>query len=144
MKNLVTGIDVSKEKLDLCLCPDNKTVSERVVENSTPAIRSALREVMKRYGPEATEVLICAEYTGQYGYPPACACEELHVDLWMENAAQIKHSSGLHRGKNDRLDARKTAAYAVRFQDRVHLFSMPEKNMATLKQPGSDTERRNA
>jgi transposase len=78
--------------------------------------------------------LICAEYTGQYGYPLGCACEALHIDLWMENAAQIKHSSGLNRGKSDKLDARKIAAYATRFQDKVRLFSLPEKHLASLKQ----------
>jgi transposase len=134
MKNLVIGIDVSKEKLDLCLHSDGKLVSEWVVGNSTSAIRSSLQGVLKRYGSEASDVLICAEYTGQYGYPLCCACEELDIDLWMENAVQIKHSSGLKRGKNDKLDARKIAAYAVRFQDKARLFSLPEKNLATLKQ----------
>ncbi|MDR1223403.1 MAG: IS110 family transposase, partial [Tannerella sp.] len=43
-------------------------------------------------------------------------------------------------GKNDRLDARKTAAYAIRFQDKVCLFSLPEKNLATLKQPVSERD----
>ena len=78
--------------------------------------------------------MICAEYTGQYTYPLCCACEELGVDLWLENPAQIKHSSGIQRGKNDKLDARKIAAYAVRFQDKVRLFSLPEKNIASLRQ----------
>ena len=135
MKNSVTGIDVSREKPDLCLLPDGKTVREWTVENSAAAIRGSLQGVPERYGKETPEVPVCAEYTGQYGYPPACACEEPCIDLWIENAARIKHSPGLKRGKNDRLDARKTAAYAVRFQDRVHLFSMPEKKPATLKQP---------
>ncbi|MDR1102346.1 MAG: transposase, partial [Tannerella sp.] len=70
----------------------------------------------------------------QYGYPLGCACEALRIDLWMENATQIKHSSGLNRGKNDKLDARKIAAYAIRFQDKVRLFSLPEKHLSTLKQ----------
>ncbi|MDR1116576.1 MAG: transposase, partial [Tannerella sp.] len=134
MKKLVIGIDMSKEKLDLRLHPEGKPVLEWEVKSSTPAIRSSLRDVLKRYGQEAAEVLICAEYTGQYGYPLGCACEELRIDLWMENATQIKHSSGLNRGKNDKLDARKTAAYAIRFQDKVRLFSLPEKHLATLKQ----------
>jgi transposase len=140
MKNLVIGIDVSKEKLDLCLHSDGKPVSECVVENSTPAIRSSPRGVLNRYGREASDVLICAEYTGQYGYPLCCACEELDIDLWMENATQIKHSSGLNRGKNDKLDAHKIAAYAIRFQDKVRLFSLPEKNLATLKQLVSERD----
>ncbi|MDR0728699.1 MAG: transposase, partial [Prevotellaceae bacterium] len=140
MKKAVTGIDVSKEKPDLCLRSGDRMIFERVVENSTPAIASSIQGVMKRYGYEASDVLICAEYTGQYGYPLACACESLSIDLWMENATQIRHSSGLHRGKNDRLDARKIAAYAVRFQDRARLFSLPEKNLATLKQLVSERD----
>jgi transposase len=78
--------------------------------------------------------LLCAEYTGQYTWPLGCACTELGVDLWLENPAQIKHSSGVHRGKNDRLDARRIAAYPVRFQDKVRLYTLPEKRIASLKQ----------
>jgi transposase len=100
---------------------------EWVVSNSTAAIRSSIQGVLKRYERKASDILICAEYTGTYAYPPGCACDELHTDLWMENAAQIKHSSGLNRGKNDKPDARKIAACAIRFQDKVHLFSLPEK-----------------
>lgn len=93
-----------------------------------------LKEILNRYGSEASSLLICAEYTGQYTYPLCCACEELQIALWLENPAQIKYSSGVHRGKSDRVDARRIAAYAMRFQDRARLFSLPEKNMATLKQ----------
>jgi transposase len=52
----------------------------------------------------------------------------------MENPAQIRHCSGVQRGKNDRTDARKIAAYALRFQDKARLFCLPEKNPASLKQ----------
>jgi hypothetical protein len=134
MKNLVPCIDVSKEKPDLCLHSDGQPVSERAVENSTPAIRSSLQGVLKCYGKEASEVLICAEYTGQYAYPQGCARKELHTGLWMENTAPIKHPSGLVRRKNDKPDARKIAACAVRLQDKVHLFSLPEKKPTGLKQ----------
>jgi hypothetical protein len=138
MKILITGIDVSKEKPDLCLHSDGQPVSERAVENSTPVIRSSLQGVLKRYGKEAPEVLICAEYTGQYGYSPGCARKELHTGLWMENTAPVKHPSGLVWGKNDKPDALKRAACAVRFQDKVHLFSLPEKKPAGLKQTVSE------
>jgi transposase len=96
--------------------------------------------VLKRQGTDVSELLICAEYTGQYTYPLCCACEELQVALWLENPAQIKHSSGVQRGKNDRLDARKIAAYALRFQANVRLFSLPEKHMVTLKQLVSERD----
>jgi transposase len=133
-KKLIIGIDVSKEKLDLCLQSETVTVSEWTLNNRTPDISKSLKEILKCRDAEAADLLICAEYTGQYAYPLCCACEELHIDLWMENPAQIKHSSGVQRGKNDRVDARRIAAYAVRFQDRVRLFSLPGKNMTALKQ----------
>jgi transposase len=134
MKKLVIGIDVSKEKLDFCLHGDEKIIEEFIVENTTSAIKSSLKRVLKEHGLETSDLLLCAEYTGQYTCPLGCACEELQVDLWLENPAQIKLSSGVHRGKNDRLDARKIAAYAVRFQDKMRLYSLPEKNIASLKQ----------
>lgn len=52
----------------------------------------------------------------------------------VENPTQIKYRSGVQRGKNDKLDARKIASYAERFQDEAKLFSMPEKRINTLKQ----------
>jgi transposase len=57
----------------------------------------------------------------------------MQIDLWLENPLQIKHSSGVQRGKNDRLDARRIADYVLRFQDKVHLFSLPEKQIISLK-----------
>jgi transposase len=140
MKKLVIGIDVSKEKLDLCLQSGGRVVSEWTLSNSIAAIRSSLKEVLKRHGAMASELLICAEYTGQYTYPLCCACAELSVDLWLENPAQLNHFSGIQRGKNDRLDARRIVAYAVRFQDRARLFSLSAKNIATLKQLVSERD----
>jgi len=134
MKKLIIGIDVSKEKLDLCLQLGEKILKEWILPNTTQAIKSSLKNLPKEYGSEMADLLVCAEYTGQYTYPLSCACEELGLDLWLENPAQIKHSSGVQRGKDDRLDARKIAAYAFRFQDKVRLFSLPEKNIASLKQ----------
>jgi transposase len=134
MKNYVIGIDVSKEKLDFCLQRGEKTLEEFIVENTTTAIKSSLKRVEKKYQFSMSDILLCAEYTGKYIYPLSCACNELRVDLWMEDPSQIKHRSGVQRGKNDRLDARKIAAYALRFQDKARLFSLPEKKLASLKQ----------
>ncbi|MDR0575818.1 MAG: IS110 family transposase [Tannerella sp.] len=133
MKKVVLGIDVSKEKLDLCLIFNEKIMKEFVVDNTVSTIKSSIRNLSKEYSMELSEVLICAEYTGQYTYPLSFACDELDITLWLENPAQIKHSTGIHRGKNDKVDARRIAFYAFRFQDKARLFSLPEKNIASLK-----------
>jgi transposase len=134
MKKYVIGIDVSKEKLDLCLLFGEKILKEWDIPNTFSAITVSFRNLLKSQRCEVSDLLVCAEYTGQYTYPLSCACEALDFSLWLENPAQIKHSSGIQRGKNDRLDARKIAAYAFRFQDRARLFSLPQKNITSLKQ----------
>jgi len=134
MKKNVIGVDVSKEKLDFCFQVDNMFIKEWTLSNTVSAIKTSLKALLKESRCQVSEVLVCAEYTGQYTYPLSCACEELGLSLWLENPAQIKHSSGVQRGKNDRLDARRIADYANRFQDKTRLFSLPEKNIASLKQ----------
>ncbi|MDR2859991.1 MAG: hypothetical protein LBV64_06365, partial [Mediterranea sp.] len=79
------------------------------------------------------ELFPCAEYTGQYAYPLYCVCEELSLDLWLENPTQIKYRLGFQRGKNDRLDAKKIAAYACKFVEKARLLRLPEKALETLK-----------
>lgn len=134
MKKLFIGTDVSKGKLDFCLIFNGKVIKEEITENSIRPIQSYIRRVLNETTLSVEEVLICAEYTGQYTYPLCCVCEELSIDLWLEDPSQIKYRSGVQRGKNDKLDARKIAAYAVRYQDEIRLFTLPQKVIGTLKQ----------
>lgn len=138
MKKFIIGIDVSKEKLDVCLTCDGKIITETLVPNHSKAIIGCLRDLIK--GNSVEDFLICAEYTGQYIYPLSCACEELGIDLWLENPAQIKYRSGVQRGKNDKLDARKIADYAVLFSQKARLFCLPEKSIVALKQLVSERD----
>jgi transposase len=134
MKKFLIGIDVSKEKLDLCLKDQGEVKDETILENRSPLIKSYLKRLLKENDLTVMDLLICAEYTGQYTYPLCCACNELGVDLWLENPTQIKYRSGVQREKNDKIDAHKIADYAERFQDKAKVFSMPEKCINMLKQ----------
>ena len=138
MKKIFIGVDVSKLKLDFCNYQDGKYFKEEVVGNHSSAIKSHLKEILDDHPKD--ELLICAEYTGQYIYPLTCVCNEMEIDLWLENPVQIKFRAGMQRGKNDRLDARKIAAYAQRFEDQVRLFSIPEKSIQALKQLVSERD----
>jgi transposase len=134
MKKFLIGIDVSKQKLDVCVINQSGVKEEIIIGNQPSLINAYLKKVLKENGLCQSDLLICAEYTGLYIYPLCCACHESGIDLWLENPTQIKYRSGLKRGKNDKLDARKIALYAMRFQDEAKLFSMPDKTLATLKQ----------
>ncbi|MDR0659423.1 MAG: IS110 family transposase [Prevotellaceae bacterium] len=137
MKKFVVGVDASKEKLDCCLLDSGAVAAEEQLENSVSGVSRWLKAVQQAYG--TAELLVCAEH-GLYTYPLCRACEEQGVVLWLENPAQIKHCSGVQRGKSDRLDARKIALYAARFSDRARPFSLPEKSIQTIRRPLSERD----
>lgn len=138
MKKIFIGSDISKLKLDVCLLVDDEIQDEAVLVNRESDIKSYLQGLLRHY--QAEDILICAEYTGQYIYPLCCASAELGIDLWMENPVEIKYRSGMQRGKNDRIDARKIAIYACRFKDRCRLFLLPEQTIRVLKQLTSERD----
>ena len=103
------GVDVSKKKLDFCVMFENKVVHEEVVAHHQGAVIALIRQLEKDYGIDNAQMLVCAEHTGQYTYPLVCACESIECKLWLEHPSNIKYSSGVQRGKNDKIDARRIA-----------------------------------
>ena len=131
IKKVFIGIDVSKEKLDLCVQIGDLISQEIVLLNTISELKKFFRKFFKEHNAE--DILLCCEHMGHYVYPLCCVCEDLNLDLWIENPYQIKHSSGLQRGKNDKVDARRIVEYAIRYQDKVRLFSLPDKNISSLR-----------
>ena len=113
---------------------EGKVVHEEETANHQGAIMSLLRHLEEDYGIDSTRMLVCAEHTGQYTFTLACACKAAECRLWLENAAEIKYSSGVQRGKNDRVDAKRIAVYASRFQDKVRYYARPTEDIERLKQ----------
>jgi transposase len=58
---------------------------------------------------------------------------DFDCSIWVENALHIKHSMGMTRGKNDKIDAHCIALYAFRFQDKTHLYTPPSQEISMLK-----------
>jgi transposase len=127
------GIDISKQKLDLAIIlSDFRIVDEQVIPNQQVKIKSFLKGFIKKHGIETENLLICVEHTGIYNSPLHRVCVELGIDLWQEHALKIKKASADLRGKSDRQDAIRIAEYAVRYQDRVILFTPPSKSIEEL------------
>ena len=128
------GVDVSKKKLDFCVLFENKVIHEEVVSNHSGAIKSLIHQLERDLGIDNAQMLVCAEHTGKYTYPLICACESIECKLWLEHPSNIKYSSGVQRGKNDRVDARRIAIYASRFGDKVRYYERPNQAIERLKQ----------
>jgi transposase len=135
MKNLkwFIGIDISKKTLDICLFDGYLILAEDKTVNDEKSIKKKLNQWQKEFGLEMQEVLLCAEYTGNYIYPLARAAYSLKIALWMESGGQIKQSLGILRGKDDQIDARRIAAYSYRYQDRIRLFTLNDEQLVNLK-----------
>jgi len=128
------GVDVSKKKLDFCVMFEGKVLREDQVSNHQQAVAGLIGELKNDFGMDNEQFLICAEHTGQYTFPLVCACKSADCRLWLENPSQIKYSSGIQRGKNDKVDARRIAIYAARFGDRVRYYDRPTEQIERLKQ----------
>lgn len=135
MKNyqLFVGVDISKESLDCCLIYSNSEQMQHLkVTNDAPGINSVLRFICKSK-TSLSEVLFCMEDTGVYGLPFCTILETREADYAVVPAIHIKRSKGLKRGKSDKADAKDIAQYAISHQHQMHLYRLPEPDMARLK-----------
>ena len=137
---MFVGIDISKEKLNLCFRTASRIVCEEEIENTSAVIKRQLKKSLRDLETTLEDVLVCAEYTGRYIYPLTCACQDLGIFLWMEDPTRIKNSFGVIRGKSDTVDARRIAEYAYRFNDKAVAYAMKDKDIMSLKNLLSDRD----
>lgn len=140
MNNYQIGIDISKEKVNICLRGGRKTMWECETPNTVASIKKAIRKGLKDNNVATDDTVVCAEFTGRYIYPLVCACDELGLFLWMEDPTRIKNSFGIARGKNDKVDARRIAEYADRFSDKAVAYGMPDRTLASIKSKLADRD----
>ena len=140
MKKIYVGIDISKEKCNLCYRSGLEIVREEECSNDVKALKKAFKSALNTLGATIDAVLICAEYTGRYIYPLTVACQELDLFLWLDDPTRIKNSMGLTRGKNDAIDAARIAEYAFRYSDKAVRYTMPDATLVSMKNLLSDRE----
>ena len=140
MKKIYVGIDISKEKCNLCYRSGLVIVREEECLNEVKAFKKAFKSALKALGATMDAVLVCAEYTGRYIYPLTVACQELDLFLWLDDPTRIKNSMGLTRGKNDAIDAARIAEYAFRYSDKAVRYAIQDAALVSMKNLLSDRE----
>ena len=140
MKKIYVGIDISKEKCNLCYRSGLDIVREEECSNEVKVLKKAFKSALKALDAAMDEVLICAEYTGRYIYPLTIACQELELFLWLYDPTRIKNSMGLTRGKNDAIDATRIAEYAFRYSDKAVRYAIQDATLVSMKNLLSDRE----
>lgn len=120
------GFDISKEKLDLSVLNEERTVIEsKVIENKPARISKWFDQLPRKLECSSEDVLVCCENTGIYGEPLVSTCVAKGIPIWVENAYKIKKASHDLRGKSDAQDAQRIADYALRYADRATLYTPP-------------------
>jgi len=142
-KRIFIGIDVSKHTLDTAfIIRAGDKLTDPVwkqFSNTHSGLKEMSKWLLQMKVSLDQQALIVIENTGIYHRLLWQYCSKLQVDLCIENAAQVKWSLGIARGKNDKVDSRRLALYAVRHLDRLkaaprlHSAMMALKDLLTLR-----------
>lgn len=130
------GIDVSKETFDAAFI-FNQEINQAVHQqfsNDERGINKMLGYVKKQKGVDAQNTLFCYEHTGIYGRKLSYTLAEKQWCVWIEMPVAILRSMGLQRGKNDKVDAKRIAMYAMKNNEQAKLWEAPRKEVADLRQ----------
>lgn len=127
------GLDVGKKTFDACLMSsDEKELGHRSFSNTESGITSLLSWV-NSHVPVNDSILFCAENMGSYVTTLCVYSQKSGFPLALECPLAIKKSIGLQRGKNDRIDARRIASYAVLHYRTLKLYELPDKEVIRLR-----------
>jgi transposase len=119
---LFMGCDIAQDSFTFCLRSDSEIIYQGEVCNSLNSIKKWLRDLKKVQMLDLSHITFCMEHTGVYGLILMRTLHERSLRICIESAMNIKLSLGLQRGKNDKVDARRIAEYAMRYTDRLKLW----------------------
>lgn len=133
------GIDVSKEHFDAALCLAQDRTAQHIecerFENNAKGLK-AFDKWLTKEGVDIAlrpQLLVVMENTGIYHRRlwQYCCQENLHATIG--NAADIKWSMGLMRGKDDVTDSMRLCEYAYRHEDRLRQVDAFDEDVLLLK-----------
>lgn len=133
--NNFIGIDVSKLTLDITAVVDGKDVGYVKIKNSSNDFNKVFAKFLKRLGLGFEDSIFCIEFTGIYTYPLVKWLGTKNARIWMESGIQIKRSSGLQRGKSDKIDSLRIAMFAYENRHKIKTWVAPRqviKHIASL------------
>jgi transposase len=145
MIKFTIGADISKDKINFALRFVNDYILETEVENTTSALNKFIKQVQSLAKNFATGKKIeyslefIMEHTGIYGNLLIECLAGHKLTMYVVSGLEIKNSTGISRGKNDKIDARRIADYGIRFADKLKPYKLGDKTLIELK--GLNTKR---
>jgi len=131
------GIDVSKLWFDVCMMMVTDHHKQPVVtqrfDNDAPGIKSFDKWLRKHKVTFDENSLVVIENTGVYHRMIWQYCSTHHLPLYIGNAAHLKQSFGIVRGKNDLADSWRLCDYAVKNADKLKATPVLNVKLMNLK-----------
>ena len=140
------GVDVSKKTVDITHVKEQEFTHRQFANDD--AGMEELMEWFKELDICYPETLFCMEATGLYCFMLTRFLATHSIDTWIEHAAQIKKSTAMARGKNDKVDSQRIAVYATKYPERLRLWKPVNttlekiKNLAALRDRLVETQKR--
>ena len=126
----IIGIDVSKRTLDVHFFDTKLNLK---ISNNLEGFNQ-FKKSLKRQKFKDEDVLVVLEFTGGYEYRFLQFLSLFEIAfVWVPGLA-IKRSSGIIRGKTDRVDAMRIARYGFEKQDSLKISKPLDKNVLELKE----------
>lgn len=99
--SITVGIDISKEKFDVCIEKENGDLVQRTFKNEPSGFKK-LSFLLKN-----KQVIACLEATGVYGENLCQFLHDMGVTVYLMNPSQIKYyaKSIMKRAKTDKVDS---------------------------------------
>lgn len=143
MKKIAIGIDFSKKTFDVTIVRRDEDSYRELAYNAFPNDPKGFRAFEKwvkaalKPTPESkdkTSWLFCGEHTGTYSIALCDYLAEGGYFMWLESALVIHRKCGIIREKNDRIDSKRIAEYALRnYSDEVRAYERPGEDMKRLR-----------
>lgn len=137
------GIDVSKPFFDAALMLVENHLKKEIVTGHFNNDDSGIKEFekwLKVYKVSFdTNTILVIENTGVYQRQLWSFCSKVNLQIHIGNAAHIKWSFGIARGKNDKIDAERLCKYAYKEAD--ELILSPALNPALMQLKDLQTSR---
>jgi transposase len=116
------GIDISKKTLDFSVVKTGQELFHLTTSNNEKGIALFMDKLRQLPQFELNQALFCMEYTGLYNHFILQSLLAMQACISLQAAIQIKYSSGLQRGKNDKIDAKRIALYAYMKRETLILW----------------------
>ena len=129
------GIDMSKEWFDAAIRQPGKPryIRHQQFENTEKGFNAFVKWLKQNGISDFSLLFICMEHTGVYTVPLCQFLSQKSITYTLVPGAEVTNSQGITRGKSDKLDAKRIAAYALKNREEIRIHTLPSEKLRTLK-----------